>query len=390
MNLNNLTSVIFNDVVNEAQICYHLVYPKNFNLVKKQKRPFPASGQATAKKRRRRGRPRKEDVQKLDEGRRLPEDAANDDKKDENMVQLACSRTRYGRVSRPPKHMSKFIDIKDARAADIPVDPTQNFEAEPQPEAAKVLAEPKKVRKNIDRFKCAVCKKVTKSILPYDSNWILINPILLQVYLGRKKLLRHYLTFPDHQTTSTQPPSQFPTNGVLVKGNSSHLFDELMKIAGNASRSDRISIFLSEISNFVSKVAVLKANILHKESENSLHSSSSEYYVDKNVSRVLDLPEGLLRLNDKALDDHFQQNNNTFNTFINESPTEDISSLSNLQQLGYNLNLFPQVNYDQISDNAVEAEALQKTNGNDAIGELQHESPILDIPLDLFSFNSIK
>lgn len=214
----------------------------------------------------------------------------------------------------------------------------------------------------------------------------------LQVYLGRKKMLKHYLMFPDHKTPGqdSHAASQFQTNGLMVNGGTnSALFDELMKIVGRAAQSERISIFLAEISNFVSKVHLFKPKILHME-QGSHTSTTSEYYIDKNVSKVLDLPEGLLHLNDRAFDDHFQTKNNMFSTYIDEMPaTADIStlqpSLANLQPVGYNLNLFPQVNYDQISDNAVEAEALGKSTVN-----ATPESPILDIPLDLFSFNGIK
>lgn len=175
MNLNNLTSVIFNDVVNDTQICYHLVYPKNFNLVKKFKRATQSGAPIISKKRRRRGRPRKEEVMKFEEGRRAPEDSTNDDKPNENAVQLACSRTRSGRVSRPPKHMSKFIDInKEPRVSTtidttsaVPMD-TNNIQSnfitdQPTADAVnipKIPPEPKKIRKNVDRFTCAVCKKV--------------------------------------------------------------------------------------------------------------------------------------------------------------------------------------------------------------------------------------
>lgn len=205
-----------------------------------------------------------------------------------------------------------------------------------------------------------------------------------QVYLGRKKMLKHYLTFPEHKI----PPIQNnQSNGLIVN---SFLFDELMKAVGSASQTERISMFLTEISNFVSKIRLFKPKILHTEKDSS--HPSTEYYVDKNVSKILDLPEGLLQLNDRFAD-NYQQNNNKFSTYIEETngPSDQISSLSNLQQqLGYNLNLFPQVNYDQISDNAVEAEALGKSNENDTITDLPHETPILDIPLDLFSFNNIK
>lgn len=172
MDLSNLTSVLFNDEVNDTQVCYHLVYPKHFNLVKKSKITQRAgSGQSISNKRRRRGRPRKEDVKKSEEDRRVAEENANDEKPDENVV-VQFKSTRYGRVSRPPKHMSKFIDMKDTRATSapmdtIPMDTTEiqnNVNVEQQPDASgnttKIVPEPKKVRKNVARFTCAVCKKV--------------------------------------------------------------------------------------------------------------------------------------------------------------------------------------------------------------------------------------
>lgn len=203
-------------------------------------------------------------------------------------------------------------------------------------------------------------------------------------------MLKHYLAFPDHKITPPQN-NYTHTNGLVVNGTNSFLFDELMKAVAGVSQTEQISMFLAEISNFVSKVRLFKPKILH--TEQGSH-PSTEYYVDKNVSTILEMPEGLFHLNDRAFDDNFKQNNNTFSTYIEETngpPSDQLSSLSNLQQqLGYNLNLFPQVNYDQISDNAVEAEVLGKPNENDNITDLPHETPILDMPLDLFSFNHIK
>lgn len=177
MNLSNLASVSFNDEVSDTQVCYHLVYPKHFNLVKKSKivsRPV-GSGQSISNKRRRRGRPRKEDVKKTEDDRRVAEENANDEKTDESVV-VQFKSTRYGRVSRPPKHMSKFVDIKDARlsSATIDVMPMDTGELQnninvEQPvdgiSTTKIIPEPKKVRKNVDHFTCAVCKKVKKAIL---------------------------------------------------------------------------------------------------------------------------------------------------------------------------------------------------------------------------------
>lgn len=170
MDLSHLTSVTLHDAVNDTQFCYHLVYPKYFNLIKKQKRPTQSGGPTAAKKRRRRGRPRKEEVKKSEEIRGTTEDNASEDKTNENVVQLACSRTRSGRVSRPPKHMSKFVDTRITLATEVntipleTAEPPSVFNIEQLAETAKptkiTAPEPRKVRKNIDRFKCGVCKKV--------------------------------------------------------------------------------------------------------------------------------------------------------------------------------------------------------------------------------------
>lgn len=188
-NFHPKTSIIFNDVTHDAQICYHLVYPKNFELLKRPKRTIPASRDAGSNKRRRRGRPRKEDTIKSTE----TADTAHTEKSDEITLKMACSRTRSGRVSRPPKHMSKFVDMKDARTTAATATTTTTvvtttvvtsaIEALPTVElnsstgvpggAATVNGhggdgqqapvppkEPRKMRKNVDRFTCGVCKKV--------------------------------------------------------------------------------------------------------------------------------------------------------------------------------------------------------------------------------------
>lgn len=171
-------------------------------------------------------------------------------------------------------------------------------------------------------------------------------------------MVKHHLAFPDHRTPVRN--NQYHTNSHSINGTNSFLFDELMKVMGTAPHNERIPKFLAEISNFVNKVHLFKPKILQKEP--STH-PPIEYYVDKNVSKFLDLPEGLLQLNESAFDDNFQQSNNTFGTYIEDRTTDN----SNLQSLRYDMNLFPQVNYDQISDNAVEAaEVLGKSNGNES------------------------
>lgn len=169
----NMTSVIFNDVANDTQICYHLLHPKNLNLIKRPKRTLSKSGETAANKRRRRGRPRKEDAKKVEEPRRNDENAI-EAKTDELSLKIPCQKTRSGRVSRPPKHMSKFVDIKaPVNSTDViqalPEQPindlaTLNMVADDVIQATQTTdgkpLETKRVRKNVAKFTCGVCKKV--------------------------------------------------------------------------------------------------------------------------------------------------------------------------------------------------------------------------------------
>lgn len=90
-------------------------------------------------------------------------------------------------------------------------------------------------------------------------------------------MLKHHLAFPDHKA----PVQETHSNGVMVNGTNSFLFDELMKVVGRASQSDRISTFLAEISNFVSTVRLFKTKILQTEQTPNI--LASEYYLGNNL-----------------------------------------------------------------------------------------------------------
>lgn len=212
--------------------------------------------------------------------------------------------------------------------------------------------------------------------------------------MGRKKLLRHYNTFPDHKTVDnsshnqTSNSSNFDINEPYTNGGHSILFDELMKIVSQTSPGDRVPTFLNEVSNLVYKLRTLKSKLLQP---SAIDQPIAEYYVDKNVSKIMNIPDGRTQLNEKAFDEHSSPEimNKPFSTFIDERPTSNMSSMSsNLQSLGYNLNLFPpEVQYDHISDNAVEAEIHQN---DPIINAMPIDTPMLDMSLDLFSFDNLK
>lgn len=161
-----------------------------------------------------------------------------------------------------------------------------------------------------------------------------------------------------------------------------------MKIVGQTLPGDRVPTFLNEVSNFVYKLRMLKSKLLQPL---AIDQPIAEYYVDKNVSKIMNLPDGRIQLNEKAFVEHSptESIDKSFSTYIDERPTSNMSSMSsNLQSLGYNLNLFPpEVQYDHISDNAVEAEIHQN---DPIINAMAHNTPMLDMSLDLFSFDNIK
>lgn len=206
--------------------------------------------------------------------------------------------------------------------------------------------------------------------------------------------MRHYITFPDHKTvdnsshTQTSNSSNFDINEPYTNGGHSIIFDELMKIVGRTNVGTRVPTFLNEVSNFVCKLRMLTTQLLQPSANDQ---PIAEYYVDKNVSKIMNLPNGRTQLNEKAFDEHSPSEiiDKSFSTFIDERPTSNMSSMSsNLQSLGYNLNLFPpEVQYDHISDNAVEAQIHQN---DPIINVMPHDAPMLDMSLDLFSFNNIK
>lgn len=184
-------TIMYHDVQKDQQILYQLVAPKARKRSKKAKDKEKLNNLVikktdVTKTKRRRGRPRKDE-------KRNEEERAIDDKNtnEEEGEALPCSRTRYGRLSRPPKHMSKFIDVKEHLAPPIPdtlttindliskkiatqlqtidemkveilpknlTESTEEVVTQNQPIQSEI-----KKKRNIDRFKCGICKKVRVS-----------------------------------------------------------------------------------------------------------------------------------------------------------------------------------------------------------------------------------
>lgn len=211
-----------------------------------------------------------------------------------------------------------------------------------------------------------------------------------QIYLGRKKLLKHYFNFPDHRTTNDDGFQSTRVNQISIaesppniNGIHSFLFDELMKVVGQTSQMERIPTFLYEVSNFLCKLRSFKSKLMHT------NGTTTEHFLDKHVSKLFDVPEGLVNLDTEAFDEHSHNNTNMLlDRFTESQAANDLSAaIANLTDLDYGLNLFNPVGYDQISHNSIEAEVLAKLNEGPVTTQ---NTPILDIPMDLFSFDNIK
>lgn len=166
--------------------------PEIFNLLKRNEVPpivpvpapepnskpvqlLPLANGENAKATKRRGRPRRGN------NKAKPSDAKQ---KEEGGKVLPCSRTRYGRLSRPPRGMKIFADVDNKNVENKPselIDGDVNTVVIPPPdvmpplppeEPALLLPEttideqpappPPEVKRqrNIERFKCLTCKKV--------------------------------------------------------------------------------------------------------------------------------------------------------------------------------------------------------------------------------------
>lgn len=156
----------FSNLLSGSEVYYRVIAPSDLHLQKRTDINVSAAEvrsrrQKSENLRRRRGRPRKGLAK-----RNVDEKPADETAEASTRVAPAdatpLSRTRYGRVTRPPKHMSKFIDINEPAADHLAtIEPENNaFQPERTVASAEELPEPKKIRRNLERFTCGVCKKV--------------------------------------------------------------------------------------------------------------------------------------------------------------------------------------------------------------------------------------
>lgn len=151
---------LFNEI-NASEITYRLVFPADIQLKPNYvpvNKPLNNTHDVINNKRRRRGRPRKGENRPSSVNKMIENETNELLNEDPNTL----ARTRCGRVTRPPKHMSKFIDIQESPAV---IKDGLNLENSDFMDIDRETMnssndEMKKGRKNLAHITCHVCKKV--------------------------------------------------------------------------------------------------------------------------------------------------------------------------------------------------------------------------------------
>lgn len=202
-----------------------------------------------------------------------------------------------------------------------------------------------------------------------------------QIYLSKKKMLSHLKSFPDHEMPFDHrtAASNGHTNGITKPSpTNSFLFNELTRSLSTVSANERCKYLLDELSNFAIHLKVLKNSLLPPCIGDNVDLRQS-HYVDKSAGQLLGIQEGNYNLNECILEHYRCQAEQKSSTIFETT----LPSVVSIQPSKYDLVPINEVNYDQITDNAMEA--LDNILSKDA--DVVVTSPILDISLDMFQFN---
>lgn len=186
--------------MSHTKLIYNVISPEFFGLVQRIQVPTKCTPAKVASKavsatatsgneekskgKRRRGRPRRS---------KGKAEAKQDDQKPKEGGEktLPCSRTRYGRLSRPPRSMKIFADVDGslpAKSIEVNAEEANLINIVPLvvsnethvhidqvpptsaiAEGSKPTAQPEvKRQRNIERFKCLTCKKVWYHLKRYS------------------------------------------------------------------------------------------------------------------------------------------------------------------------------------------------------------------------------
>lgn len=199
-------------------------------------------------------------------------------------------------------------------------------------------------------------------------------------------MLKHLEDFPDHKdnlkdnykSSSQRIHKRNITHTTHSYDNScdSFLFDKLLKEVYKTNINERSAYFLSQLTNFVTKMRFFKESLLANDNSNE-NLNSRVNYVNRHVCNLLDIPEGNHYFNESAFDEP-----KVIRKVLDQ--TKEIQPDLLVPASDYSMPCITEVNYDHISDNAVEAGTLASI----VCKEPATSPPLLDISLELFQFNS--
>lgn len=212
-----------------------------------------------------RGRPKKRPVE---ETTPLPEVQT---KPVANVKTVKNARTRSGRITRPPKHIEKDFEkivIKDEKfTSDVTTTEfqplkTNNKNANEQP--LLELVHPKKKRILPPEHRCPTCDKM---------------------YLGRKRMQRHFEKYPDHG-----PPD------INDKKDDSETWKYLVDVALRCNIGQKALKFCAELTNIIKNARTLSKFLFRPTSKDK-----EDFYMDDVLANALGLKPGAYSLNEKEL-----------------------------------------------------------------------------------------
>ncbi|XP_046383056.1 uncharacterized protein LOC124153751 [Ischnura elegans] len=211
----NSKNVLY-DAETNTRIIYRVVYPEDCDLRDPrspsdspavQASPSPALASVRGKSRR--GRPPKSAMKpapvKRVEPEEVPDIDVNKGDKDERKKQLP--RTRSGRLSRPPRHMVKdYKRLHHLDFAEPDLDDSDGGYSDYQISEAEMEDEVRSTNEDMERNE-ALLAGLSTSKRKISSHFRC--PTCQKVYLGHRRMARHFEMYPDHGSIEDLPkPSQ--------------------------------------------------------------------------------------------------------------------------------------------------------------------------------------
>ncbi|XP_065163651.1 uncharacterized protein [Atheta coriaria] len=260
---------------------YKIVQPAELNLYKKEEPEIISNAETGLT----RGRPKKrpgEAVLKSDVVEVAPPKLC-----------VSTSRTRCGRITKPPTHMEKDYEkiVTNVKGSMKPVEELHTAQFEPiktrnnitePPPLVSLESNPKK--RNIPaQYKCPTCKKA---------------------YLGRNRMAAHLKKNPDHGAT----------NQMMQQDCNSWNF--LIETALKANKGKRGEKFCKELISLVKNARVMAKNFLRPATV------KSEFVVDSLLAKILDIKEGDYRFNESGI----CKDVNIFSFLLDDSFLESVDS----------------------------------------------------------------